>query len=156
MADQVELLRRQLHRARNLQLAGFFIGFGQLSALTVHPPMNVPAVDGIRRILPLLLDPFQVGQPGAVHELVQDSSGNKRRTAVVAKDTQRKSGLHRRVFLGRVEISIGIQHACGRLGIPVNVQVAFRRLENGCCFWHIESPVDFYRDPLSDRSDILP
>ena len=57
---------------------GLGLGVGELAAGLVHPAVDVAALDGVAGVVPLPLDPFQVGESRAIGELV-DHAGRQQR-----------------------------------------------------------------------------
>ena len=60
--------------------------------------VDMAALDGIRRVFLLLLNPFQVGQPRAVYVFVQDTGRNQRCVPIVPKGRQPERSLDRLAF----------------------------------------------------------
>jgi hypothetical protein len=50
-----------------------FLGFGQGSGTTIDPAMDAAALEGVSRLRPLPLHPFEIGEPRAILELVDHS-----------------------------------------------------------------------------------
>ena len=78
LGDEVQLLGRQLYRPRNPQVRCVVIRLGQCAALLVNPTVHMASFHGVRRTLPLLLHPLEIGETRAVDELVENPRRDER------------------------------------------------------------------------------
>jgi len=77
---------------------------GQLAGAAIDPAMHAAPLDGIGRLRPLPLDPFEIGQPRALLKLVDHP---RRHIGLVVPERQRRQG-QLRLEVHRIRPNSGI------------------------------------------------
>ena len=95
--------------ALGLRRLGLRLGWRELAAGLVHPPMDVAAFHRILRVVPFALHPHQIGEPRAVAVLVDHARGQQRHIARQLREGQGQIellGLIGRRFVFAIHIGV--------------------------------------------------